>query len=74
MTDDKNFPLLQNWKVTVSPFHGFDCVCGIIYHDTKGRFSNGEFVYTSPIVHLDESASVLRTKNTTYSLGHKLEC
>lgn len=39
-------------------------LCGLIYDDTKGRFNDGQLVFTSKI--MSEDGDIFRTRNSVY--------
>lgn len=59
---------LKNWTIVVNAVDNKMRIRGQIYNDTKGRFSDGEGITTSPVVELDIRNGILRTLNTTYHL------
>lgn len=39
---------------------------GVVVLDEVGRFNKGDYVFTSPILSIDEESSVIQTQNTKY--------
>ncbi len=39
---------------------------GIVVLDKVGRFNEGDYVFTSPILSIDEESSIIRTYNNKY--------
>lgn len=61
---------LENW--------GYDrhwrCFYGNVFNDTKGRFQDGDLIFTSSCDFQDASdGKVIKTLNSTYFLGKKKE-
>lgn len=58
---------LRNWTIVVT-LDGESMFCGKIYGDTKGRFRDGEYIYTSAIIEGPTPLGYVMTKNSTYFL------
>ena len=60
---------IENWDI-----HGTRIV-GNIVHDRRGRFSDGEFMYTSTVPDCDlynlKEGDTIQTRNSQYLLGKK---
>lgn len=58
---------LENW------YKNGAVVNGTIYDDPRKYFSDGQFIHTSYIVHIDVDKGYLETRNTLYVLGEPKE-
>lgn len=64
---------LENWHVAC-PVRGVYILCGRVFGDTKGRFSDGELIHTSQL-HCNykelKEGGVARTRYSNYLLGEE---
>lgn len=69
MTKDYDAQLTR-WTISASlpGRYGTLAAGGTIYGDTKGRFEDGDYVFTSPIQEFDIANMIIVTKNTRYKL------
>lgn len=54
--------------VRIDEVYGHRVARGLISNDRKGRFANGKFVNTSPIVEGPDADGVIKTKNSVYRI------
>lgn len=70
MSDEVEFTgRLENWEVC--KLYGVRQVRGAIYDDVRGMFEDGEVIRTTRVRSI--KGGILRTKNSVYKLGKKLE-
>lgn len=64
---------LENWSTGWNTDDGSFCISGLIYGDTKGRFSDGELIRTSRIEAREvKEGDLVQTRNSVYQLGKKI--
>jgi hypothetical protein len=74
MPNQKPCARLENWAVVESAnsasyqvLRAGSLLAGKVF--SHPRIGEGTFIFTSPIVGLDENSNVVETKNTSYCLG-----
>jgi hypothetical protein len=64
--------LLKKWYI-LKMSNNAVVICGNIYNDIKGRFSNGTEIQTSRVLKADFVNGVVETKNSVYHLELRSE-
>ncbi len=70
--------IVVNWEIVTvdggTQYGVANFIYGIVKKDLKNRFQEGDYVFTTPLVELNEGSQIGRTMNTTYKLdgpGHR---
>ena len=59
--------LIKNWNLE-NARDGSIMIVGHIYNDTRGRFTDGTYIYTSRVMSIDFTNGVVKTRNSFYNL------